>query len=242
MAIEFSVAFEIEKNWEYLIVGHEGLLLVQIIEEEFGIGIGDADIARLTTPAQVADYVFERLSSIDGIEAGNLSQEGFHRLRAVLVRCFGARRRDVYPDTPIAEFLTGNIRQQWAQLKSAIDAAGLPRLHCRKCISYPLMGGVPLLGAGIAWLLGAPSWAMVLTLFGLWVAAALITDRIGDQIPEGLSTVGALVPFVSISTPDDWKREDVLQRVLQLTAAHLDMPLSAIEPGHRFAEDLSLDD
>lgn len=223
-------------------MGHEGVQLIQAIEEEFGICIDDADVAKLVTPALLGDYVFARLSSIDGLEAANLSLEGFHRLRAVLVRQFGAHRRDVYPDTPISEFLTGNLRQQWAELKLAIEATHLPGLRCRKSVAYLLMGGVPLLGGLLAYALGAPSWAIVLVLFALWVAASLVANRIGDQIPEGLSTVGALVPYVSVSTPDDWKREDVLQRILQITATYLDMPLAAIEPNHRFAEDLSLDD
>lgn len=229
-------------NWESLIVGHEGVQLVQAIEEEFGICIDDADVAKLVTPALLADYVFSRLSSIDGLEAGNLSFEGFHRLRSVLVNQFGARRRDVYPDTPISDFLGDKPRQRWAELRQAIDAPHLPALRCRPRTAYSLMAGLPIIGCIFAFVLGLPSWGIVLTLFALWGLGAWITDRLGDQVPEGLSNVGALVPFVSISTPDDWKREDVLQRVLQITAAYLDMPRAAIEPDHRFAEDLSLDD
>lgn len=223
-------------------MGHEGVQLVQAIEEEFGICIDDADVASLVTPALLADYVFARLSSIDGLEPGNLSLEGFHRLRSVLVNLFGARRRDVFPDTPISDFLGANPRQRWAELRRAIEAPHLPGLRCRPLLSYTLMAGLPIGGGLLAYALGVPSWGIVLTLFALWGLGTFTADRLGDQIPEGLSTVGALVPFVSITTPDDWRREDVLRRVLQITATYLDMPLAAIEPDHRFAEDLSLDD
>jgi len=221
-------------------VGLESVELLLTFEEEFGIRIDESDAASLETPAQLATYIFARLTNADGKERNSLAQAGFYRLRSVLVRQFGAVRSEVTPDAPVSDFLKGDMRSQWQQLKEAIDAAHLPGLRCSRSVSVLMMLGLPIVAGAVAYFLGAPSWATVLILFLFWIFAAMLADRLGTVVPEGLNTVAAMVPYVSITTPDEWTRELVLERILTLTAAQVGLNPSQVAPDASFSADLGL--
>lgn len=222
------------------IVGLESVELLLTFEEEFGIRIDDSEAASLQTPAQLADHIYGRLTNADGKERNSLAQAGFYRLRSVLVRQFGAVRSEITPDTPISGLLRGDIRSQWLQLKSAIDAAHLPGLRCSRPVSILMMLGLPVAAGAGTYFLGAPSWAVVLVLFLFWLVAAMLADRFGTVVPEGLNTVGALVPYVSITTPDEWTHALILERIRMLTASQLGIPVERVAPDAGFADDLGL--
>lgn len=222
-------------------MGLDGVELLLSVEEEFGIDIDDSDAANLVTPGILADYVVARLGSFGGVKGRCLSQAGFHRIRSELVRRFGARRSEVRPDSPIRSFLTGDIRRQWIQLKSAIDATQLPELQCKRSVAYPILTAIPIGGLALLYLAGAPEWALVVGFLPLWLFAAVVTGWLGDVVPENLATVGALVPYVRIQDKKEWTAEYVLQRVLQITAVQLGVPIEKIHPDSHFVKDLGLD-
>lgn len=222
-------------------MGLDSVELVLSVEEEFEIGIDDADAANLTTPGILADYVVSRLQNMGSIKGRCLSQAGFYRIRATLVRQFGASRKAVHPDSPVQKFLNGNIRRQWGELKTAINATRLPGLRCKKRIYYPIALGMPAVFATLLFLGGAPGWALLLALFVPWVAGHMIADKMGDVVPGNLGTIGALVPYVRLSNQAEWTRDYVLQRVIQITALQLGVPIERIHPDHHFVKDLGLD-
>jgi hypothetical protein len=209
-------------------MGLDGVELVLSVEDEFGIGIDDADAANLTTPRILADYVITRLGHVGTIKGRCLSQGGFYRIRSVLVRMFGASRKDVRPDSSIRDFLNGNIRRQWIELKNAIGATQLPGLQCKKSVAYPLIFGIPLAGTTLLFLGGAPAWALILMSFVLWISATIVADKMGDVVPENLCTIGTLVPYVRVQNQEEWTRDYVLQRVLQITATQFGIPIEKI--------------
>jgi hypothetical protein len=94
-------------------MGLDGVEILLAVEEEFDISIDDSDAANLITPRMLADYVFARLGKIEGVKGRCLSQAGFYRIRSALTREFGALRKGVLPESPIRDFLNGNIRKQW---------------------------------------------------------------------------------------------------------------------------------
>ncbi|MDR0775452.1 MAG: hypothetical protein LBE81_02285 [Azonexus sp.] len=222
-------------------MGLDGVELLLAVEEEFGISVDDADAATLATPGMLSDYVIARLGNVGESKGRCLSQAGFYRIRSALVRQFGARRNEVRPDSPIRNFLNGNIRQQWVELKKAIDAPHLPWLRCRKSIAFPIHIVMPLGGLALLALAGVSSgWALVFVLFALPLCAAIITNRLGDIVPENASTVGALVPYVRFQN-HEWTREYVLQGVLLLTAEQLNVSIEKVRPDSHFVKDLGLD-
>jgi acyl carrier protein len=222
-------------------VGLDSVELVLAVEEEFGITIDDADAISLNTPRVVADYVASRLGTLSIDNGRCLSQAAFYRIRSVLVRQFGAMRQDVRPASPIDHFLKDNRRQQWHKLASSIEATQLPQLRCRKSMYYPLTLGMPLVVVALM-LYGNFSTGMVLVVFLLlWFATNIAAHRMADMLPSNVQTIGDLVPYVRPPKREDWTPDYVLQRVIQITAAQLEIPLEKIHPDHHFVKDLGLD-
>lgn len=222
-------------------MGLDSVELLIAFEDEFGISIDDADAARLTSPRQAADYVAYRLGAANGRKARCLFQVGFHRLRAVLVRQFGAKRSDVRPDAPITDFLTGRVRTQWRELRSAIGNAQLPDLECGQTMLGLLSVGVPLLSGVLMLSNGVPLWAGIPVMIALWLGGMFVSTRVGNKVPAALTTVGAIAPYVNIFSRDEWVYEDILGRVIQLTALYVDTPVDRIKPEDEFIKDLGLD-
>jgi len=61
------------------------------------------------------------------------------------------------------------------------------------------------------------------------------------MLPSNVQTIGDLVPYVRPPKREDWTPDYVLQRVIQITAAQLEIPLEKIHPDHHFVKDLGLD-
>jgi acyl carrier protein len=222
-------------------VGLDGVELVLSVEEEFEIGIDDADVANLTTPRMLADYVVFRLGALSLHKGRCLSQAAFYRIRSVLVKQFGVLRKDVHPASPIDQLLKGDIRRQWLSLIAAAGATQVPRLQCKKSIYYPITLGVPSVFAVLLLLGGFSLWGLLVAFFVLWIAANIVTARMADMVPSDVSTIGALVPYVRAANREDWSRDYVLQRVIHVTAAQLGIPAEEIHPDHQFVKDLGLD-
>ena len=220
-----------------------GLDVVELLlaaEEEFGLDIPDADAEKMTTPRMLADYVISRVGNLADGKGYCLSQAGFYRIRSALVRQFGFARRDIRPDTRITDLLKNNIRKRWAALKLAVDATQLPGLKCKKSVAYPIQFGLPVAGVALVFLAGAPVWLWVLAAFVLWIVAFAITAQIGDVVPEHLKTIGALVPYVRVKNQQEWTRDYVLQKVMQLTAVQFGIPIEKIHPDDHFVKDLDM--
>lgn len=222
-------------------MGLDGVELVLSVEEEFGIAIDDKDAEHVTTPKLLAEYVISRLGEMDSQLGRCLTQSGFYRIRSVLVREFGAKRKDVRPDSVILDFLKGNIRAQWSALRKATGASHLPHLECRKRIAYPLLWGLPLAGAILAISMQFSVTFLLLIPIIFWTLALYIVDQLGDVVPAHVRTVGAIVPYVRIENKAQWTPDYVLQKVIQITSEQLGFPIEKIQPDHHFVKDLGMD-
>lgn len=220
-------------------MGLDGVELILATEEEFGISIDDVDAERLNTPRDLADYVAYRLGAAKAGAKRCLSQAGFHRLRAVLVRQFGARRSDVRPDSRITDFLRGKMRTQWSELRLAIGGT-LPGLECGQPTRGVLTVGVPLVtGALLLWL--QPSlWIGMPVVIASWIGGTVAAERMGSKVPDTLTAVGGIVPYVRVHDTDEWRYDEILRRVILMTSEQLGVPLERIEPDHHFVKDLGL--
>jgi acyl carrier protein len=221
-------------------MGLDGVELVMAVEDEFGINIADEDAANLTTPRLLADYVVSRLGAPQPDDGHCLSQAAFYRIRSVLVKQFAASRAEVRPASRIDLFLKGDIRHQWRELMVAIEATHVPGLRCRPQIHYPLVVGGLLISLVIFMSGAFPTWVAVSSFPVLLAFAIVVANRLADVLPSGISTVGDLVPYVR-PRYNDWSFAYVLQRVIQITAEQLGIPIEKIEPDHHFVEDLGLD-
>lgn len=220
-------------------MGLDSVELLMATEDEFGIVIAYADAAKLRTPRMVADYVVSRLGN-GAAKRSCQSQAGFYRIRAVLVEQFGASRKDVRLDSPIRQFLNGDIKAQWHQLKCAVNATQLPGLQCHKYIVNLMVVGVPLLSL-LPLFLMAPAWVGVIAFFLLLIAATIATDKMANLVPPTLTTISAIVPYVGIANHEEWGHEYVLQRTIQITSLQLGIPIDQIHPDDDFVGNLGMD-
>lgn len=222
-------------------MGLDSVELVLATEKEFGITIDDRDAASLTTPGKLADYVFSRLDQAGNAPASCLSQAGFYRVRTALITHFGARRSDIRPETPIRHFIHRNPARQWRILQQAIGAEALPKLRCKKPIERGLTWGLPLLAGSLAFQLNLAAPALLGMIALAWLIAQLACNSLASELPATPATLGALAAYVRLPPPTRWHYLEVLERVRQITAEQLAIPIEQIRPESRFVEDLGID-
>lgn len=225
---------------------------VMALEDEFGIAIPDEDAQTLVTPQKVADYIVARLGYSTGNETVGLclSQMRFYRLRAVLVEKFGARRRDVRPDTPIGQFLRGKgdeMRAQWQELRTGMGAVYFPILEYTKLIGCLLMlvFGLIMMGGvyGVYSMYGIDYQMIVVAIGGaiLWgFTSHMVEAKFGDQVPSEEATVGLLAPYVCLPQDCNLDSDNVLRRVMMLASQQFDIPMGKIYPDSHFVDDLNI--
>ncbi len=220
-------------------MGLDTVELVFAFEDEFGITIKDEDTEHLTTPAAVAAYIMARVRT--RVEEACPSQVGFYRLRATLIRAFGIPRNQIYPDTFWSQLFQGDIQSQWNKLQHAIGASRFPRLQRTRFFLLSAVLAIPallaLLGArfGLTW-----TWTFVLFLI-LALFAERITAKSGSVIPKTYETVSSLISFIACSSDTIWTQEEVLNKVIEITAVQLGIPSEKIHANSRFVQDLGAD-
>ncbi len=219
-------------------MGLDAVELLLAVEEEFEVEIPDRAALRLETPRMLAEYIYSlRVGEPEGCH----SQAAFYRLRAALVKLTGAKRRVVRLETHLAELLRqDNIREQWAALENAIGATDFPRLKSGRARKATLVLATLLVALLLAW------WRVPQTLYGLVCLGLLMADqfilyKFGTLIPENVSTVRSLVPYVQLQSRKEASFEEILQKVIRITAEQTLLAEEQIQPDHHFVKDLGLD-
>jgi acyl carrier protein len=220
-------------------MGLDTVELVMAFEDEFGIAIKDDDATRLTTPGEVADYVLARVRT--SAEQPCPSQAGFYRLRRVLTSTFGFPRAAIRPHMPLKELFPGDVRPVWQRLGAAVGAGHFPLLR-RKAgfilsvvFLLPALTGLLLVGAG------AGRDAAVLASVLLAMIAFVATRRMGTEIPSRLESIDGLLPYMGCAKSTVWTREQVLRRVIEITAEQLGLRPGQVQEHSRFVQDLGAD-
>lgn len=91
-----------------------GLDLVEFmmaIEDAFEIAIPTSDAPQLTTPAQLVDYICDRVEI--GDDGPPLVQVAFYRIRRALIEELGVPRDVVHPETRIADLTDRDEFDVW---------------------------------------------------------------------------------------------------------------------------------
>lgn len=104
-------------------MGLDGVELVMVVEEHFGIGIADAEAATLETPRLLADCVIRKVTA--EVENDKCpSQRAFYRIRREL-RGMGLPRSAIRPEAKFAELceeVTWRRRKAWwMRLRDRLD-------------------------------------------------------------------------------------------------------------------------
>lgn len=108
-------------------MGLDGVELVMVLEESFGVELKDDEVGKAVTPRMVGDLIFAQLSATD--EKTCQTQRAFYVLRKELRQLFGLHRKQVTLDTPIRPLMPRRKeRELWPQLGVAVAARKWPRL------------------------------------------------------------------------------------------------------------------
>jgi hypothetical protein len=217
-------------------MGLDTVELVLAIEEEFGVPINDNDAAELTTPSQVTDYLFAR---IDRARNTCSSQARFYRLRRALVATLGVRREAIRVDTRIESLISKDRRRAWDSLRRELVPNHIPRLERHPHLLAMLILILPallILSPGFVAVWPGPSG------FGGFVLLSLLFNVLsypmGSRVPRDTQTLGALVPYIGSLPSRTWSRQDVLERVMELTAHQLGLRHDEIGEHSHFVRDL----
>jgi acyl carrier protein len=222
-------------------MGLESVELVMRMEDEFSINIPDHDAARLTTPRLLADYIGQRLGEqARQNEPHCRTQAHFYWLRANLVEQLGLARRAIRPDTALNALLAGDLRGHWQTLRRSAVFRSLPALRAPAYAAYAVL--LAPLTAGLAGY--AQKWSGELTAIVAlcaWVLAERLKRHLASRLPESLKTVSDLLPYIGFPQRGEQTPNDILQRVIALSADQLGIPVESIQPDHRFVQDLGVD-
>jgi len=219
-------------------MGLDSVELVMAFEDEFGICIRDEDAGKMRTPGHVADYVMN-LVQTEGY-SGCSSQIGFYRVRAALMNTFGLPRKAIRPDAPMQELLSGDIKENWTKLRSALQTEHLPPLQHTSALLAAIVLGAPAVVALPLLFVGTNLTTIVLACCCAVLLANALTGSMGTVVPPSCRTVGALIRYVPRPVAVRWTRKEVLAKIFDITSEQLGVPLEKIREESRFVDDLGM--
>lgn len=220
-------------------MGLDTVELVIAIEDAFEVRIANDDAAKLTTPAEVTDYLMSRLRTDGGDPCP--SQAGFYRIRSVLMTQFGIPRLQIHPDSSWCELFKSDIPIAWRKLGEALAVDNFPRLERTKAFFIVTVFGIPALAA-IPMLKFGVGFSLILIVYAvLAMFANFLTSGMGRLVPARYRTVASLISYVKCADSRLWTREAVLAKVITITSEQLGIRLDEIRPGSRFVDDLGAD-
>jgi len=98
-----------------------GLDLVELalrIEEEFDIILPDADLEKMRTPRDLANFIDQKYQELHANRCS--SQIGFYKVRKIFTDTFGFLKDAIKPLTNTQDVLGGTIRNKWGQLQQKL--------------------------------------------------------------------------------------------------------------------------
>jgi acyl carrier protein len=220
-------------------MGLDTVELVIAIEDAFEIRIANADAAKLTTPAEVTDYLMSRLRTSSGAPCP--SQAGFYRLRSVLMKEFGIPRQQILPDSSWCELFKSDIPNAWRKLGEVLAVDNFPRLERSKAFFVVAVFGIPTLVALPMLRAGIPFSLIIIAYAVLAIFANTLTLGMGRLVPARYRTVASLIPYVNCADSRLWTREDVLAKVIEIASQQLGIRVDEIRPDSHFVYDLGAD-
>jgi len=220
-----------------------GLDIVNILlhtEEEFDIYLPDSDMVDLRTPEDLAKYIHKKLSEQRN-ELKN-PQHGFYTLRKMLMEEFGFKREQLRPSTKLQELFKDDIRQNWERL-SKLFSRPLPHLELNRKQSRGLFI-FNLIVALISYYYFKSFWLSLYIFLILFIILGYrYTKLFGTQIPKEYETLSSLLRYIDYSKNlNRYKTYDeILKKVIEISAEELDLSIEEIKPNSRYVEDLGAD-
>jgi len=237
-------------------VGLDAIEIIRPVEEAFDVRIEDAEAERIGTPGDLIELVMRKVAHSDA--AGCLTHRAFNLARTCLLHQLFLERRDVTPQTRMADLAPERERKVFMRcLAEELETEPLPdlvrprwlvALLVAPCLATGIGVVIALhkLAASLAWgfkvVVGAASAVVAAHL------ATLATRALRSEFPPVLATVGDLSRWIvahkrdlGSPNPREWTREQVAARVREIVIEQLDCAKTYREEA-AFNQDLGMDE
>jgi hypothetical protein len=236
------------------LLGEDTWELFEVIEDSFGVDLGDYSAVCGMTVSELAEVVSKKANYPAAEKC--LSAVAFYRLRRAFGTLFGIPRATIRPATCVSNLLPGKLRRaRWMMLQEHLGLT-FPALRFpgwalwlslvsppALLISLRLFMGLRL-SAG--WIVGGSSVLILLT-FARIIPAVDARIPLARIIPEECETFSGLVKVVLARNYAAFASQgagscegDVLKALRQLAATQLGMGFEKISPEARIPQDLDI--
>lgn len=212
--------------------------LVMEVEEEFNIALPDADMEKIRTPNDLAEYIFTHFHTPKKEKCS--SQVAFYTLRKLLIDNFGYKREELTPTTNLQKLLGEDIRSKWKKLDNLFENKIYDNtLTLRKkenILFYMISLGVFIGLYFVTQLFGESLVAIAIIMA---ISHTYLTKYFGTQLAYRYTELSSLLRYIDknrLEIYDSQKR--VLEKVIAISADSLGIPISEIHPNSLYVEDL----
>jgi acyl carrier protein len=220
-------------------MGLDTVELVIAIEDEFGIHIDNEDAASLTTPGEVTDFVLTRVRMLP--EDNYLVKRGFYEIRKILINEFSIEKKNIKPSTKIVDLLGDDLKSNWQSLHAALRVDHFPILEPSRQVYYFFILVPPLIVTSSVFLIFGNIVASIVLFLFLMLLGENTSTVYGSVVPKKYNLVSDLIPFVSTSSDKVWSRQEILNKIIEITSEQLGVPVVDIKESSKFVQDLGAD-
>jgi acyl carrier protein len=235
-------------------MGLDAVEIVMEVEEAFDIRLEDAEVEKISTPRNMIEVVMSKVA-LAGAE-GCLTQRAFNLLRAALLQQLPAKRRDIAPQTRMADLAPRATRKILLEclaaelgtppMPSLVRPKWLARLLAVCCIALGIALAVLIFRQGLWKHREALFFTASVTAVGTGFLARAATRACCVEFPPQATTVGELSRWIvahktdlAPTAPGKWTREQVAARIRDITVEQLGCAETYREEAS-FVQDLGL--
>jgi len=236
------------------VLGEDTWELFEVIEDSFGVDLGDFSALCGKTVSELAEVVSKKANYPTPQKC--LSAVAFYRLRSAFGTLFGIPRTTIRPATRLSDLLSGKVRRaRWMMLQEHLGLT-LPALRFPGWVLWLSLISPPALLISLrafvglrlsaGWIVGGSSVLILLT-FARIIPAVDARIPPARIIPEGCETFGGLVKAVLArnyavfaSQGAGSSEGDVLKALRQLAAMQLGMDVGKVSLESRIPQDLDI--
>jgi acyl carrier protein len=224
-------------------MGLDGVELVMAVEEEFKIAIPDSDAFEADTVGKLVDAVHSRLRQ--NVEEPCPSQQGFYLLRKELMTELGLARSAVKPDSELDNLIPkAGRRHLWRDFVHSVT--GGENISTALVRPRPLNWAVVLVLPCVAflatlkWVPGSLFWLGFFPALAVLFLADRVTTPFKTCFPSKFSRVRDLVPFVRTLDSKVWSRDEVFQKIREITVEILGVKPEQVKMESHWVNDLGV--
>lgn len=210
-------------------------------EETFGVYIPNSEACNITTPFLLASCIYTKIRNTEELKC--LSQIGFYKIRRILINEFGANRKDIKLHTDVRIYLGKNPSESWERFRATIGNGNFRFQLALNSFTKKLLYIVfPLLIILYSFVVDFPMVLLFVTLASYYLIALILTNKIRERTaPSKCYQVKSFIPLISCLKYRRWTQEEILNKVLEITASHAGIDISKVHPHDNFVNDLGLD-